>query len=440
MLTNASTISTVLEAASAGDDAAPRGTTKEYSVGSSPLTSSSAAAAPDDDDDDDNNDDDDNDPLPSPFVEPPPPPTAPPDLLLLPAAREEDNDDAYASSHPSRSASRSLPNASAAQSAYAHQYSISSSPKSGFPSSSSSSSLSHSHSHSWPGSMPRPSSSSRPPRSGTMGSHHSSPPLPHWSSSSLSSSSLRLLPAPPASRRRRQRRPPTDILPLPPPSPSSSIASSPSRFPQAIAIPSPADAISSNAVGTSCHGLDGSIDQPPSPPPSPPAPSRTTWWSFGSNDDGRGGWGAIPVIVSPRPRPHRTSPLLVPCRRSSSSLYSYSSYSIGRYLYTYDEGRRRASSSSSLVLSTSMSSSCAFLIIWSVEDDRLGRLLVGCCVPPSTGSHPNSRPRRSLYFYLFVALFEPPKRQVYVLPHTFRPVTSPLQLPPSRRHHRSVGC
>ncbi len=40
---------------------------------------------------------------------------------------------------------------------------------------------------------------------------------------------------------------------------------------------------------------------------------------------------------------------------------------------------------------------------------RLCRLSVGCCVSPSTGSHRKSRPRRSLFFYLYVALFDPPK-------------------------------
>jgi len=40
---------------------------------------------------------------------------------------------------------------------------------------------------------------------------------------------------------------------------------------------------------------------------------------------------------------------------------------------------------------------------------RLCRLLVGCCISPSTGSHQKSRPRRSLCFYFYVALFDPPK-------------------------------
>jgi len=57
-------------------------------------------------------------------------------------------------------------------------------------------------------------------------------------------------------------------------------------------------------------------------------------------------------------------------------------------------------------------------------------ILVGCCVPPSTGSHQNSRPRRSLYFYFFLALFDPRKQWVNVLPYTFHPAASPLQPPP----------
>ncbi len=71
---------------------------------------------------------------------------------------------------------------------------------------------------------------------------------------------------------------------------------------------------------------------------------------------------------------------------------------------------------------------------------RLGRLSVGWYIPPSTGSHRKSRPRSSIYFYFFVPLFDPPKRRVNVLPHTFRPVASPLQHPIPRRHHRSVDC
>jgi hypothetical protein len=67
--------------------------------------------------------------------------------------------------------------------------------------------------------------------------------------------------------------------------------------------------------------------------------------------------------------------------------------------------------------------------------------LVGCCVPPSNGSHRNSRFRRSLYFYYFVAALDPPKRRVNVLSHTFLPVASPLPCPPPHcLRHRSVGC
>jgi hypothetical protein len=71
---------------------------------------------------------------------------------------------------------------------------------------------------------------------------------------------------------------------------------------------------------------------------------------------------------------------------------------------------------------------------------RLGRHSVGCCVPSFTGSHRKSRPRCSLYFYFFVALIDPPKRRVHVLPHALRPAVSPLQRPPHRRHHHSVDC
>jgi hypothetical protein len=42
-------------------------------------------------------------------------------------------------------------------------------------------------------------------------------------------------------------------------------------------------------------------------------------------------------------------------------------------------------------------------------------------------------------FYFFIALFDPRKRRVNVLPHTFRPVASPLHLPPPHRWHRFFG-
>ncbi len=60
---------------------------------------------------------------------------------------------------------------------------------------------------------------------------------------------------------------------------------------------------------------------------------------------------------------------------------------------------------------------------------RPDRLSVGCCVPPSTEGHLNPRPHPSLYFHFSVALFDPPKRRVNVLPHTFSPVVSPYQFP-----------
>ncbi len=71
---------------------------------------------------------------------------------------------------------------------------------------------------------------------------------------------------------------------------------------------------------------------------------------------------------------------------------------------------------------------------------RLGWLSVGCGVSPSTGSNWKSRPRRSLYFYFFIALFDPPKWRANVLPHMFRLVSLPLQHPIHHQHHRLVGC
>ena len=53
---------------------------------------------------------------------------------------------------------------------------------------------------------------------------------------------------------------------------------------------------------------------------------------------------------------------------------------------------------------------------------RRGRLLAGCCVPPSSGSHRNSRPRRTLYFNFFRRSICRPKRQVNVLPTRSAPL------------------
>ena len=59
------------------------------------------------------------------------------------------------------------------------------------------------------------------------------------------------------------------------------------------------------------------------------------------------------------------------------------------------------------------------------------RLLVGCCVPPSSRSHQNPRPRRSLIFFSTLKS---------LLPTRSSPAASPIKLPPCRRHHRSVHC
>ena len=70
---------------------------------------------------------------------------------------------------------------------------------------------------------------------------------------------------------------------------------------------------------------------------------------------------------------------------------------------------------------------------------HVGRLLVGCCVPTSSRSHQNPRPRRSLIIF-FSTLNRRPKRRVNVLPTRSSPAASPIKLPPCRRHHRSVHC
>ena len=67
----------------------------------------------------------------------------------------------------------------------------------------------------------------------------------------------------------------------------------------------------------------------------------------------------------------------------------------------------------------------------------LGWLL---CPRPSTEAIETQGPVALSIFIFFVALFDPPKRWVNILPHTFRPVASPLQLPPHHRHHHLVGC
>jgi hypothetical protein len=74
------------------------------------------------------------------------------------------------------------------------------------------------------------------------------------------------------------------------------------------------------------------------------------------------------------------------------------------------------------------------------KSHRYGRLSVGCCVLQSSRSHRNPRPHRPLYFYFCRRSIRRLKGRLNVLAHAFRPFASPLQRPPSRRHHRSVGC
>jgi hypothetical protein len=61
---------------------------------------------------------------------------------------------------------------------------------------------------------------------------------------------------------------------------------------------------------------------------------------------------------------------------------------------------------------------------------RSGQLSVGCCVPPSRGSHRNVWPRRTLYFHCYSHSIRRPKRRVNFLPHAFSSVPSPLERPP----------
>ena len=62
-----------------------------------------------------------------------------------------------------------------------------------------------------------------------------------------------------------------------------------------------------------------------------------------------------------------------------------------------------------------------------------GRLLVGCCVSPSRGSHPNWWHRHSLYFNFFRCSIQPPKTTSKRPPH-IPPilVISPMPPPPRK--------
>ena len=71
---------------------------------------------------------------------------------------------------------------------------------------------------------------------------------------------------------------------------------------------------------------------------------------------------------------------------------------------------------------------------------HFGQLLVGCCIPPSSRAIEIPGPIALSIYICFAALFDPPKRRVSVLPHTFRLVEFPLQRPTRHRHHRSVDC
>jgi hypothetical protein len=59
---------------------------------------------------------------------------------------------------------------------------------------------------------------------------------------------------------------------------------------------------------------------------------------------------------------------------------------------------------------------------------HVSRLLVGCCVPTSSRSHQNPRPRCSLIF--FSTLKSPPKTTRKRSPHTFLPGRVSYQTPP----------
>jgi hypothetical protein len=55
---------------------------------------------------------------------------------------------------------------------------------------------------------------------------------------------------------------------------------------------------------------------------------------------------------------------------------------------------------------------------------RQRHLSVGCCVPPSNGGHLRPMVRPSIYF--FFRLIRPPKRRAAVLPTRSDPASSPL--------------
>ncbi len=64
------------------------------------------------------------------------------------------------------------------------------------------------------------------------------------------------------------------------------------------------------------------------------------------------------------------------------------------------------------------------------------RLLVGCCIPPSSRSHEIQGPVALSFF--FRRSNHRPKRRVNVLPTQSSPAASPIKLPPCQRHHHSV--
>ncbi len=71
----------------------------------------------------------------------------------------------------------------------------------------------------------------------------------------------------------------------------------------------------------------------------------------------------------------------------------------------------------------------------------IGRLLVGCCVPPSSGSHQNLRPRCSLYFYFLLAQFAAPNNRWTSSPHIPTRLHLLFNAPPHcRRWQPTVGC
>ncbi len=85
-------------------------------------------------------------------------------------------------------------------------------------------------------------------------------------------------------------------------------------------------------------------------------------------------------------------------------------------------------------------SSSSFEPFYQTIFRRFCRLSVGCCVPPSTGSHRKSRPRRSLFF-IFTSLYSTSPNDGQTSSPTCSALSHRLSnVPPSTEIIIHVGC